>query len=73
MEARAKALQAHRGDSPVAVAPSPTQQIDLLDEALDESRAELAQELRVLARGGRKGGVEMGGFVGHALEVVEES
>ena len=65
MEARAEALEAQRRDFPVAVAARAAQQVDLLRQALDEGRAQLCEQRRVLARRGRQGRVEISGFVGH--------
>ncbi len=58
VEAGSKALQPHRSDMPVAIAPRPLQQIKLLCRAFEKGRTQLAQQGGVIAGRCRKGRIK---------------
>jgi hypothetical protein len=63
MKARPEAAQPLRRDLPVGVAARPAQQVDLLRQAVDERRAQLGQQRRVLACRGGQRRLEISGYL----------
>src|SRR5688572_226454 len=72
MEARSEALEAHRGDFPVAVAAGAADEVDLLGQALEERRAQFREQGPILARCGGQRRVETCGFMRHPVRVVDD-
>jgi len=65
MKCRGKALQAQRGNAPIAVAAAALKQVHLSRDALDKGAAQLAKHVGVVSGSSGKGRVEGSGFISH--------